>query len=369
MAHYRYVFLSLRDEQVIQEIDMYGVYIKRLLNDPGQFNGTFQFDQTGKQNIDLVAATTPGKTWLVVERNDVPIWCGIVWSRTYQSQSKSCQIYAWGFEAFPRKQKIDVDFTRSTAANTQIFCDLWSTMQSTEGRNMNVNVPYNISGPLHDLTVLASDNNYFNDPMDALASAADGFDYTIDIARNNDGTYNKSLRVGYPNLGTSSVSPDIITFEYPGSILNYYSSESMADAGTYVYTIGAGEGSSMPTVLTVQQEMIDVGWPRWDVDATYKDVSDTTILNQIAQQEQIVRKPPMPTFSITIKGESDPAFGSYNLGDACQLSITDPRYPSTDGAHAGLIIPSVVLGWELTPSSADNVEEVTVTLPGDTVNG
>lgn len=369
MAHYRYVFLTLRDEQVIEEIDMYGVYIKRMLNDPGQFNGTFNFDQTGKNNADLVAATTPGRTWVVVERNDVPIWCGIVWSRTFQSQSKSCQIYAWGFEAFPRKQKIDVDITRQSAANTEIFCDLWTIMQSGEGRNMNVNIPSNTGGPLHNLTVLASDNNYFNDPMDALASAADGFDYTIDIKRNNDGTYTKYLRVGYPTLGTSADSPDLTVFEYPGGILNYYSSESMADAGTYVYTIGAGEGSTMPTALAIQTDMIAQGWPRWDVDATYKDVSDQSLINKIATQEMIVRKPPMPTFTIDLKGEADPQFGSYNLGDACQLSITDSRYPSIDGSKAGLLVSSVVLGYELTPSSADNVEEVHVILPGDTESG
>lgn len=369
MATYRYVFLTLRDEQVVQEIDLYGVYIKRLLNDPGQFNGTFQFDQTGKDNADLVAATTPGRCWLVVERNDVPIWCGIVWSRTFQSQSKSCQIYAWGFEAFPRKQKIDVDINWTGTANTQMFCDLWTLMQSSTGRNMNIIIPSSGAGPMHDLTVLASDNNYFNDPMDALANATDGFDWTIDIVRNNDGTYTKSLRVGYPSLGASGNSPDLTTFEYPGTILNYYSSESMADAGTYVYTLGAGEGSTMPTGLYVHQDLIDSGWPRWDVDASYKEISDQLLINKIAVQEGLVRKPPMPTYSLTVKGDLEPQFGSYQVGDACQLVITDARYPSPGNSVAGLTIPSVVLGWELTPASADSVEEVNVIIPGDTENG
>lgn len=369
MAHYRYVFLSLGNEQVIQEIDLFGVYAKRVLSGPGQFNGSFVFDQTGKNNADLVAATTPGRTWLVMERNGVPIWWGIVWSRTYQSQAKECQLYAWGFEAYPQKQRVDADFVRTASSSTQVFCDLWTTMQLGAGRNVNVNVPVGVGGPTLDLTVLATDKNYFSDPMTALASADDGFDWTIDLLKNLDGTYTKTLRVGYPSMGASPNSPDLWTFEYPGNILNYYESESMADAGTNVFVTGAGEGSNAPEIQGTWQSMLDDGWPRWDVDVTYKDISDIIQLSNIASQELLVRKPPMPTYTVVLKGDQNPVFGSYNVGDAAQLVITDARNPSPGGSQPGLTVPTIVAGWELTPSSADSVEEVSLIFPGDVTNG
>lgn len=370
MSHYRYIFLSLRDDQVIEEINLFGTYGQRQIGSPGQFNGSFTFDQTGKKNIDLVAATTPGKTWLVVERNDVPVWWGIVWSRTYQSQAKECQLFAWGFEAYPQRQRVLADFIRTAQPSAQIFCDLWTDMQSIAGRNLNINIPTANFGTTNSLTVLASDRAYYNDAMDSLANGTTGFDWTIDLNKNADGTYNKSLRVGFPTMGVSQGDPNVWVFEYPGNILNYYETESMTDAGTNVFVLGAGEGSDMVVSETSQQAMIDQGWPRWDVDASYKDVSSQTLLDQLAQQQKVIRKPPMPSFKATLKGDLDPVFGSYNLGDACQLVITDGRNPSSDGGNTpGISVPTTIIGFEIRPQDSQGTEEVNLILPGDVLNG
>src|SRR5258705_13950688 len=110
MATYRYVFLDMRTDAVIEEINLYGVYCYRQLNQPGQFNGTFQLDQSGKNNLDLIAASTPGRSWVVVERNGVPVYWGIIWSRTYQSQAKVVEMFGWGFEAFAQRQVVLANF-------------------------------------------------------------------------------------------------------------------------------------------------------------------------------------------------------------------------------------------------------------------
>lgn len=363
---YTYTFLTLRDEQIIAEIPLYGVYAARKINDPGQMTASFNFDQSGMTNSDLVAATTPGRTWCVMERNGVPVWWGIVWSRTYQSQSKSCQIYAWGFEAYPRKRRIVQDMTWTATPNTQIFCDFWRSIQSAAGGNLNVNIPNYTDGPVKDLTILATDNQYYSQSMDNLSQSDDGFDWTVDLVKNTDGTYTKTLRVGYPSIGSSIGDPDVVVFEYPGSILNYYNTESMSDAGTDVFTTGSGEGSAMPISVTEQTDMITSGWPRWDVDVSFKDVTSQTQINTLALQQKIVRKPPMPTYIITVKGDQDPVFGSYNLGDACQLIITDPRHPSSN-SNPGVIASTTIIGFEITPPSADSVEEISITMP-DTVS-
>lgn len=370
MTDYKYVFVTLRSEIVVEEIRCYGVYMSRQLGDQGYFTASFNFDQTGKSNADLVAATTPGFCYVVAERNNVPIWWGIVWSRTYQSQSKSCQISALGFEVFPQKQRIETNYT-DTGTSVELFSRLWTNMQTSAlGRNININVPTVVAGPVKTITSLVTEQRKFGDLMADLSDAADGFDWTIDCQRQNDGTYQKALRVAYPTIGIQPDNPDLITFEYPGSILNYYMTESMSDAGTNVRVMGGGEGSSMAIADLEQTSMLTLeGWPRWDTELSYKDVTDNALINQLALQAAINNKPPMMTAKITVKGDQDPILGSYNIGDACQLVITDARNPSPGASVAGLVIPSVILGYEIHPSASDGVEEVNIILPGDVING
>jgi hypothetical protein len=354
----------------VAEINLFGVYFSRQLGMQGSFTGSFIFDQTGKDNAELVAATTPGLCYVVVERNDVPVWCGIVWSRTYQSQAKECQLSALGFEVYPDKQRMFSSYT-DTGTNVELFTRLWNDMQmSALGRNINIQIPSIVAGPTKTITVDPSDQKYYGDVMDDLSSAADGFDWTIDCQRQNDGTYLKSLRVGYPQLGVPVDSPDIVVFEYPGCITNYYETESMSDAGTDIRVLGSGEGSTMPIADVEQTAMLaEEGWPRWDVDVSYKDVTDQSIINQLALQASINDKPPMQTIKATVKGDADPVFGSYNIGDACRLIITDARNPSPGGSVAGLSITSVIIGYEVHPGSSDGVEEINIVLPGDVIDG
>lgn len=369
-TNYRYVFVSLRSEQIIEEINCFGVYFSRMIGDQGSFTATFSFDQTGKSNADLVAATTPGYCYVVVERNDVPVWWGIVWSRVYQSQAKVCQISALGFESYPKKQRLEVDYT-DTGTNVELFLRLWSNMQNSNiGRNINVNVPTLVAGPIKTISALASDQKMYADLMDDLSEAADGFDWTIDCQRQNDGTYLKSVRVGYPTMGLQPDNPNIIVFEYPGAITNYYMTESMTDAGTNVRVMGSGEGSGMPvTDIQQTQMLVTEGWPRWDTNLSYKDVSDADLIEQLAIQAAINYKPPMLTVKAIVKADQDPVFGSYSLGDSCRLVITDPRNPSLGSSAPGLNIPTAVVGFEVRPGDSDGVEEVNIILPGDTING
>ncbi len=364
MTAYTYTFLSLRDEQIIEEIPLFGVFAQRVLNGPGQFNGTFQLDQTGKNNADLIAATNPGRTWLVMERISddgvsTPIWWGMVWSRTYQSQSKTCQLYAWGFEAYPQKQMILTD-TKITGTHLQVFSTLWSNMQaSANGRNINVNIPIGVPATDINVTVdiLATDYKHYITPMDNIANSVIGLDWTIQLTKQNNNTYRKDLVLGYPTLGQPYTGS--IAFDYPGAILNYYQTESMAESGTNIFGFGAGEGSEQIVSIFEWSDLINIGFPRWDFEVSMKEVDNETTVTQKTQQEAIKRKPPMPVYVVSLKGNQDPIFGSYNIGDGAQLTIVDPLHPN------GTIFNTRIVGWELNPQTADQVEEVKLILPGD----
>jgi hypothetical protein len=357
MPVYRYIFTTLRTERVIEEIDLFGVYMDMQLNDGGTFTGTFNLDQTGKRNVDLISATIPGLTYVAVERNNVPIWAGPIVSRTYQSQSKTCQLAAVSFEHYPDRQRIDNTIIITNTEQRNIFRTLWTTMQSKTERNINIEVPSSfVNANLKSVSILATDRKYFGEIMSELADADDGFDWYIALSKSGS-YYRKTLLIGYPALGTPSAGA--IVLEYPGPILNYYMTDSMADAATNLNINGSGEGSSMIVGHSEQTDMYANGWPRWDIDISRKDITSQSSANGLAANEGRKRRPPMAVIKTTLKSNSPPEFGTFGLGDSTILSILDARNPTL------FVSTTRMVRWELTPQSSDASEEVNYIFEGD----
>jgi len=355
MTSYRYIFGSLRTESIIAEIPLFGTYMDLELNVGGRFDGSFQLDQTGIDNQTLIDATIPGRCFVAVERDNAPVWVGFIWSRTYQSQSKTFQLYAQSFEKYPQSELLRSSYN-NTADQLEVFKDLWTTMQAVEGRNMNINVPAVAPATVaKTITGEPEDFKYYGELMSSLSDTSDGFDWTIDVAKSGS-FYIKTIRLGYPTLGTTVGA---LTFEYPGSVLNYYATESMSVAGTHVYTLGTGEGSTMISSEYVNQDLIDAGWPRWDVTASRKDIENQDNLDSFAIQEGLIRRAPMMILKPTMKGDKVPTFGSFGLGDACKLIIKDPRFPT------GKTFQTRITKWSLQPQSDQNTDEFSLIFAGD----
>jgi hypothetical protein len=355
MTTYNYVFYSLRNEQVIAEIPLFGVDLNQKINGPGQMNASFQLDQNGKRNQDLTDATIPGRTAVAVERNGVAVWTGIVWSRTYQSQAKTCQLFIFGFEVYPSRQRILTTFNH-TNSTYNIFVTAWTEMLSVAGRNLNINLP--ALGPFPDLprsvVVDASEFKYYGEILSELSDAKDdGLDWTIDVTRVGS-QYVKTLRVGVPTFGAEQ-SADQLIFEYPGCITNYYETESIASSATHLLVLGSGDGETTLKSEINLDSLIDAdGWPRWDFDVNRKDVQNQTILDGIGQQQSLIRRPPMSVIKATAKANVDPVFGSYALGDNCTLVISDPKHAIP------LQLSTRIIGWDLKPQSSSTTEEVSI---------
>lgn len=360
MTDYRYIFGTLGTETVIEEIPLYGVTMDMEMNKGGQFQGTFQLDQTGKQNSDLLAASIPGRCWVTCERNGSPVWHGFIWSRVYSAQSKSVQLFGLSFENYPKKRIVRQDTSFVATEQRNIFRSLWTQLQSDPNSNMNVNVPTAFSTVItKDLTVLATDFKFYDNVMSGITDAVDGFDWYIAI--NKDGIlYRKDLLIGYPKLGMGATS-SMNVFEYPGNITQYYMTEYMSDAATNIFVIGGGEGSSMLTSEFQNTDLLSAGFPRWDVAISRKDLDTQDAIDAIAAQQGANKSAPISVIKLTLKGNLTPEFGSYTLGDSCKIVIKDPRFPDTGFFQAN----KRLLKWELTPQSSDNVEEASLVFEGD----
>lgn len=353
----RYFFGNLRTGTVVDEFSLRGVTMDTKLNDWGNLNATASLDQSGKDNIDIVNATQPGKNFIVVERNGVPIWDGIIWTRTWSTQSKTLQISARGLETYFEKVLITQDLSWEDYEQRNIMRELVNTMQSNENTNLGLTVPGSFPTIVtRDLTVLASEYKNYASVISSIADGVDGFDWTVSTSKNTDGTYLRSLRIGYPVLGSIT---DGLTFDFPGGVTNYYETESMTDAGTRIYVLGSGEGSDMLTASYENTFMTTNDWLRFDTIFSRKDVTDQNVLNSIASQQGMLRRAPAAFFKVNIMGDRAPVFGSYGLGDQASVYIIDARHPE------GILIQPRIVAMSYRPPSDDGVEEAQLVFEGD----
>jgi hypothetical protein len=358
----KYLFGDMRSGDVIAEIPLQGVSMDKQLNDWGVFRGTCALDESDLSNADIDEATTPGKCFVVCEVEDVPMWDGIVWTRTYDSEGKDLQLTARTYEAYMEKQVLS-SFARVNTEQLQIFEDLINNMQADPFRNLQLTLP---PGPFtvfqaRDLTVLASDYKNYLETISNIADGNDGFDWTIDTSRDQDsGAYIRSIRFGFPVLGNPDAAP--LAFDYPGNVTNYWRTDGVTNAGTNLFLLGTGEGADMLVGVGVQQDMLDAGFPRYDIVIPRKDVGIQANLDSMAAQMAKQRRPPYTTIKFATKADLEPVFGSYGLGDACTISIIDARHP------AGYTKTARIIAWTYKPTSDDGTAEAILTFEGDNLN-
>lgn len=355
MARCTYLFGDVLTGRIIEEISLQGVSMIREFGG-GDLRAAFQLDQTGKNNRDLLAATEAGRCYVVAEREGTPVWGGIVWSRTYQSQAKIFQIYCIAYEKYPYYRLIRSNFIDTTTEQRNIFRSLWSAMMA-DSNSLQVDIPSSFpNAVIKSLDIRTHEFKTYGEAMDSIANGDNGFDWTIDINRVG-GVYTKTLRIGYPTLGATS--PVII--DYPGSMLNYWQNDTMAGRGTHIFGLGSGEGSTMLVQSVTHSDLLAANFPRYDVEIPLKSVTSSSILSSLTTQAAIIRKPGVPGMTIEIKGDLDPVFGSYGLGDAIRIYFNDPRHPDP----VNRTFNSRILGWEYYPASNDYVEFARLTLEGE----
>jgi hypothetical protein len=90
-VEYRYFVCDLLTGDLLAEIPFTGVSYGRALREAGSFEGSIAVTED-TFNLSLYENTLPGKTALYVVRNEVCVWGGIIWTRTYDIATKTLSI-------------------------------------------------------------------------------------------------------------------------------------------------------------------------------------------------------------------------------------------------------------------------------------
>jgi hypothetical protein len=358
MANIRYVFGILKTGTVVDEFSLNSVSASAKMNSWGTLRGSFGFDQSGKYNTDLADATVPGLCYVALERDDIPVWFGIVWSRSYQSQAKVAAMTARSLEAYPEKRRIERSMDFENMDTGAIFLALWQDLM-TDGCFPLILPASLTTGNLRTMTIKGTDRKTYADVMSQIADAEDGFDWTIVTTKDASGGYVHTLLAG-ATLGATDAGN--LSFEYPGNIINYYETASMSNAGTRITIIGSNQEEDSIISSYEHTDMTDGLWIPYDVLVSRLDVPDQPTLDQLAMVVGPLRRPPMNIDKAFVRGDADPEFGTYNLGDACRLIIKDPLHPE------GVNINTRITAYNYTPTSDDSTDEVELIFEGDELN-
>src|SRR4051812_6954575 len=98
-AKYRYFTTDLLTNDVLMEIPFSGVSYERALKAGGSFQGDIPVI-VSTRHLELYNTTMPGQTGLYVVRNNVVVWGGIIWSRSYNVKSKVLSVDASEFSSY-----------------------------------------------------------------------------------------------------------------------------------------------------------------------------------------------------------------------------------------------------------------------------
>lgn len=103
VADYRYYVFDLLTNTLLAELPFTNVSYGRSLREAGSFSGSIVANENTK-NLSLYENTLPGKTALYVTRNNVCVWGGIIWTRSYNIVNKSLEISGSEFTSYLYKR-------------------------------------------------------------------------------------------------------------------------------------------------------------------------------------------------------------------------------------------------------------------------
>lgn len=360
MPTYRYYTTDILTGAVMAELPLYGVYLDKGINSPGNFNGTFRLNTKRYSDASLLGGTTSGKMAIYVERNDTLIWGGILWSRTYDSTSQTIQLSGQTWESVFDHTVFRSHIIQQDIEQGALFKNLIDTLQAQAQNNFGFIMDvFPDTGVKRTVLLPSYDFPFVIEGVSALSDVDNGLEYTVDILPTvgTPDTPRKKIRVGFPKLG-SLVSVSGNVYDYPGTIQNYWWPENAAQGATRVAALGAGDGNKVLRAVSNDLGKLNGGWPSWWQVNKYANLG--TQKQVTARAIRDLKKKRIPVTVPTFELAQGALFSSWNnVGDYFRVTIQDPRFPT------GKSVTERMVGWSLSAQTDDTEEILKFAIEGD----
>lgn len=361
---YTYLFCDLRTDTVLAELPLSGVTYSFELNGIGKLSGTIPYnDET--LPLDPETASAPARTAVYVDRDGVLVWGGIVWTRQQVAGGKSIQ--AAEFLSYYQhryvKKTLSTDTSLLTnpayvdAGGQRLYSDqkyiAWSLLRYANDQ-VGGDIHVDISPLASNATGIAPTTTYFGyerpeiyKSISDLAAADNGFDFAIEVgwtssANNQAPMRFRQARTWYPQRGRSADDSGLVFSKGggAGSILDYDWPEDGTSMVTEMSGLGAGSGEAKIVKTATAQDLIDSGWPLLEGVASYDGVTDEAQVQGLTNAGLDAASGSQVQPSFEVSADTDPAFGSYSVGDEA-LFVIDPEPQSPTGREGVLRIVSI----------------------------
>jgi hypothetical protein len=358
---YRYLLADLLTNDIIAELPLTGVGFTQQLNTYGTFSAHILLSGINGDQFNVNDSTVPGRNVIYVDRDGVLIWGGVIWSRSYNSTSQVLSITAQEMMSYFAHRRITTTENFNGIDQLVIAKTLVENAQALPYGDIGVG--YNTQG--QTTSGILIDRVYYDyelktvfNAIQDLSRQSDGFDFSIDLAYDINGRPTKSFNTYYPKVGEtySATNPSAVVFEFPaGNVVEYEYPEDGSIVANTVYALGAG--SNEGKLVSVGQDPVRFaeGWALLDEQANYSDVTDQTVLDNLAVGQVVAVSYPPTTLTIVAPPYVDPVLGTYQIGDEARIIIKDSRFPNTLDTVYRIVALSVQPG-------EDGPERVTLTL-------
>jgi hypothetical protein len=368
VVQYRYLFADLLTNQVLAEMDMTGVSFTQQINSAGSLSASLLLSGTPDPTT-AITATIPGRNAIYVDRNGQIVWGGVIWNRTYNSNTQHLSITASEFESYFEHRRITQTVSYFNADPLVVARQLISNAQSVPYGNIGVAVGNETSSAVIARTFYNYELKSVLSGVQDLAKSGGtssnslGFDFAIKCAYDGSGNITRTFTLGYPRLGNaySTTSTAVPVFEYPsGNVVEYEFPEDGSLVANTLYATGAGSNEGKLIYSAIAGTKLSTGWPLLESSVSYSDIIDANMIQSLAYNQVSAVSYPPTVLKIVANPSTDPVFGSYNLGDDARVRIVDSRFP------AGLDTTYRITGFTLTPGET-GPERVTITLSLPTI--
>lgn len=366
-TQYRYLFADLITNDILAELPLTRVSFTQALNTPGSFSGTILGSDVNESGYDIKNSTEPARTALYVDRDGVLIWGGIIWLRTWDSDTQHYTFSAREFGSYFERRRITDTYVYENEDQLFVAQDLLNLAQSVPGGNIGVVVPTNTSGILVNRVYFNYELKDIWSAIKDLSNQQDGFDFNIDVAYDNNLEPRKYAFTSYPYRGIeyNANNPDALVFEFPGNIVAYEWPDDGSVTANKMY--GVGPNSNEAKIIAIADaptDQIAEGWPLLEDTVSYTDQYDPDLLYQQTLGEVTAKQVTVVTPKIVVPAYASPVLGSYKTGDECLLRITDDRFPN-NGSGYGYAEVKRIVAISVEPGE-DGPERVTLTLTNPT---
>ena len=359
---YRYLFVDLLTNTIIGELPLTGVAFTQQLNQAGTFQGHLLLSgiNTDKFNVDL--STIPAHCGLYVDRDGILVWGGVIWGRQYNSTEQTLTFQAREWISYFERRRITQTTEFSGVDQLVVAKTLIEDAQAKPYGD--IGVTYNSEGQTTSGVLIDRVYYYYElknvfQAIQDLSRQSDGFDFHIDIAYDPITLLPiKSFNTYYPRSGLVYTvgDPAVPVFNFPaGNIVEYEYPEDGSTAANTIYAVGAGSNEGKIISSAQHPTIFTEGWALLEDQVTYSDVTDQTVLDNLAMGAVNAFVLPPITMKVIVPAYVDPVFGTYEVGDDARIMITDSRFPN------GLDAIYRIVGASVEPGE-DGPERVTLSL-------